>query len=95
MPLIFAGRDFTELAEQVRRTADISVEIVAETDLESWSSQAGSADREVVADRQHHRPAGLHVGHHCRPEGRADFAWRIREMVQRRGDGAVGRLEFR
>jgi len=47
MPLIFAGRDFTELAERARRTADMAVEIVAETDLESWS-QAGSADPDVV-----------------------------------------------
>jgi acyl-CoA synthetase (AMP-forming)/AMP-acid ligase II len=47
MPLIFAGRDFTELAERVRRTADITVEIVAETDLDQWSSHASSADPEV------------------------------------------------
>jgi acyl-CoA synthetase (AMP-forming)/AMP-acid ligase II len=48
MPLIFAGRDFTELAERVRRTADMAVEIVAETDLESWSSHADSADPGVA-----------------------------------------------
>jgi acyl-CoA synthetase (AMP-forming)/AMP-acid ligase II len=48
MPLVFAGRDFTDLAERVRRTAEITVEIVPETELRTWSSHAGSADPGVA-----------------------------------------------
>ena len=48
MPLIFAGRDFTELAERVCRTAEINVKVVPETELDQWSSHAGSADPDVA-----------------------------------------------
>jgi acyl-CoA synthetase (AMP-forming)/AMP-acid ligase II len=44
MPLIFSGRAFTELAERVRQTAEIAVEVVPETELDTWSSRAGAAD---------------------------------------------------
>jgi acyl-CoA synthetase (AMP-forming)/AMP-acid ligase II len=48
MPLIFAGRDFTELAERVRRAADITVEVVPETELDTWSLHADTADPAIV-----------------------------------------------
>ena len=44
VPLIFAGREFTELAERVRQAASITVEVVPEDELDQWSSRAGSAD---------------------------------------------------
>jgi acyl-CoA synthetase (AMP-forming)/AMP-acid ligase II len=44
VPLVFAGRDFTELAERVRRTAEIDMAVVPETQLDTWSSRAGAAD---------------------------------------------------
>jgi acyl-CoA synthetase (AMP-forming)/AMP-acid ligase II len=44
IPLIFAGRDLTELADRVRRTAEITVEVVGEAELDDWSSRAGSTD---------------------------------------------------
>src|ERR1700682_2473702 len=87
VPLIFAGRDFSELAERVRQAAEITVEVIGD-ELDHWSSRAGSADPDICADRQHHRPAGLYVGHHRHPQGCADFAWRLDEVVPRRGDGA-------
>ena len=43
-PLIFAGPDFTELAERVRRAAEITVQIVPETELDTWSLHANAAD---------------------------------------------------
>ena len=42
--LIFAGRDFTELAERVRQAGEITVEVVPEDELDDWSSRAGSED---------------------------------------------------
>jgi acyl-CoA synthetase (AMP-forming)/AMP-acid ligase II len=48
MPLVFAGRDFTEFVERVRRTAEINVDVVCETELDQWSSRVGSADPDVV-----------------------------------------------
>jgi acyl-CoA synthetase (AMP-forming)/AMP-acid ligase II len=48
MPLVFAGRDFTELAERVRRAVEITVEVVPETELDTWCLRAGSADAGVA-----------------------------------------------
>jgi acyl-CoA synthetase (AMP-forming)/AMP-acid ligase II len=42
--LIFAGRDFTELAERVRQTAKTAVHVVPEDELDQWFSRGGSAD---------------------------------------------------
>jgi acyl-CoA synthetase (AMP-forming)/AMP-acid ligase II len=44
VPLIFAGRDCTELVEQVRRAAEITVEVIGEDELTQWSSGADGAD---------------------------------------------------
>jgi acyl-CoA synthetase (AMP-forming)/AMP-acid ligase II len=44
VPLIFAGRDFTELAERVRGAVAITVEVVPEDELVLWSSRADAAD---------------------------------------------------
>jgi acyl-CoA synthetase (AMP-forming)/AMP-acid ligase II len=44
VPLIFAGRDFTELAERVCRATETAVQVVPEDDLDHWSSGASAAD---------------------------------------------------
>jgi acyl-CoA synthetase (AMP-forming)/AMP-acid ligase II len=44
VPLIFGGRDCTELVEEVRRAAEITVEVVPEDELDHWSSGAGATD---------------------------------------------------
>lgn len=44
VPLIFAGRDFTELAERVRGAAATAVEVVPEDELVQWSARADAAD---------------------------------------------------
>lgn len=44
VPLIFTGADCTHLAEEVRRTAGIAVDVVAEDEVNDWSSRAGSSD---------------------------------------------------
>ncbi|HYR17435.1 MAG TPA: class I adenylate-forming enzyme family protein, partial [Mycobacterium sp.] len=44
MKLIFAGRDFAELAEQVRRAAETTVQVVPEAELDTWSLHADAAD---------------------------------------------------
>jgi len=44
MPLIFAGREFTHLADQVGRAAEITVKVVPEDELDQWFSGAGAAD---------------------------------------------------
>jgi acyl-CoA synthetase (AMP-forming)/AMP-acid ligase II len=51
VPVIFAGREFTELAERVRKSAQITVEIVPEDALDDWSSSTDSSDPgSAVAD---------------------------------------------
>src|ERR1700758_3038195 len=44
VPLIFAGRDFTELAERVRQAASVTVGVVPEDEIDQWSSRSGAAD---------------------------------------------------
>jgi acyl-CoA synthetase (AMP-forming)/AMP-acid ligase II len=44
MPLIVAGRDFTELAERVGRATGTDVEVIPEDELEQWFSRCSSAD---------------------------------------------------
>jgi acyl-CoA synthetase (AMP-forming)/AMP-acid ligase II len=48
VPLIFAGRDFTELAHQVRRAAEITVQIVLDDELDHWFSGAVAADPSIA-----------------------------------------------
>ena len=48
MSLIFAGSEFTELTDRVRQATDIAVQVIPETELDQWSSDASSADPEVV-----------------------------------------------
>lgn len=42
--LIFAGREFTELAERVRQATETHVQVVPEDELQQWISRGGSAD---------------------------------------------------
>jgi acyl-CoA synthetase (AMP-forming)/AMP-acid ligase II len=48
VPLIFAGREFTELVERVRQAANITVEVVSEDELDHWFSRAGNSDPGIV-----------------------------------------------
>jgi acyl-coenzyme A synthetase/AMP-(fatty) acid ligase len=41
---IFAGRDFTELAERVRQAASVTVGVVPEGEIDQWYSRSGAAD---------------------------------------------------
>jgi acyl-CoA synthetase (AMP-forming)/AMP-acid ligase II len=42
--LIFAGREFTELAERVRQATETTVQVVPEDELDHWFSRGGTAD---------------------------------------------------
>jgi acyl-CoA synthetase (AMP-forming)/AMP-acid ligase II len=42
--LIFAGREFTELAERVRQAANTNVQIISEDELAQWLSRGGIED---------------------------------------------------
>jgi acyl-CoA synthetase (AMP-forming)/AMP-acid ligase II len=44
LSLIFAGRDFTELAERVRQATKTVVQVIPEDELEHWFSRGSSAD---------------------------------------------------
>jgi acyl-CoA synthetase (AMP-forming)/AMP-acid ligase II len=44
VPVIFAGREFAELADRVREAATITAEVIREDDLDEWISAAGSSD---------------------------------------------------
>jgi acyl-CoA synthetase (AMP-forming)/AMP-acid ligase II len=47
VPLIFAGCDFTKLAEQVRAAVGLTMQVVPVDKIEQWSSDAGSADPDI------------------------------------------------
>ena len=92
MPLIFAGGEFAELAERVRGSAAISVQVIKNT-LTQWSSGADGADPGIPLNDGAttlplyvRYPPRLRV---CR------FPWRRDELVPRRRDGAVRELELR
>jgi acyl-CoA synthetase (AMP-forming)/AMP-acid ligase II len=44
VPLIFVGRDFTELAVRVRQAPGVTAEVVREDELDEWSASAGATD---------------------------------------------------
>jgi fatty-acyl-CoA synthase len=46
--LIFSGRGFTELGERVRQTANITLEVVPEDELDQWFSRGGTTDPGVA-----------------------------------------------
>jgi acyl-CoA synthetase (AMP-forming)/AMP-acid ligase II len=46
--LIFAGRDFTELAERVRQRAEMTVQVIPDDELEQWFSRGGSEDPDIA-----------------------------------------------
>src|ERR1700739_2283326 len=50
--LIFAGRDFTELAERVRQAMGTTVHVIPEDELEQWFSSGSSGDPGIVAARE-------------------------------------------
>ncbi|WP_084269200.1 long-chain-fatty-acid--CoA ligase [Mycobacterium avium] len=44
MPLTFAGREFTDLAERVRQATDFTLQVIPEDELDHWFSRGNSAD---------------------------------------------------
>ena len=46
--LIFAGREFTELAERVRQATETRVQVVPEDELEQWLSRGGFEDPAIA-----------------------------------------------
>lgn len=44
MPLTFAGREFTELAERVRQATEFTLQVIPEDELDQWFSRRTSAD---------------------------------------------------
>ena len=68
-PLIFAGRDFVELARRVRDAAAISVEVVGEDELDQWSSGAGAADPGIALNDSTTALLGYTSGTTAAPKG--------------------------
>src|ERR1700737_3451436 len=48
VPLLFAGSDFTELADRVRRAAKITVQVIPEDELDQWFSDTDTADPSIA-----------------------------------------------
>ena len=69
IPLIFAGRDFTELAERVRQATGTTVHVVPEDELEQWFSSADSADPGIVVPDSATALVGYTSGTTAAPKG--------------------------
>jgi acyl-CoA synthetase (AMP-forming)/AMP-acid ligase II len=69
VPLIFAGRDFTELAERVRQTANTTLEVVPEHELDQWCSRGGSADPGIAVPDSATALLGYTSGTTAAPKG--------------------------
>jgi len=69
IPLIFAGRDFTELAERVRQATGTTVHVIPEDELEQWISSADSADPGIVVPDSATALVGYTSGTTAAPKG--------------------------
>jgi acyl-CoA synthetase (AMP-forming)/AMP-acid ligase II len=69
VPLIFAGRDFTELAERVRQATETAVEVIPEDELEHWISSSGCADPGIVVPDSATALVGYTSGTTAAPKG--------------------------
>jgi acyl-CoA synthetase (AMP-forming)/AMP-acid ligase II len=67
--LIFAGRDFTELAERVRQATETAVEVVPEDELDQWLSRGGSADPGIAVPDSATALLGYTSGTTAAPKG--------------------------
>ena len=67
--LIFAGRDFTELAERVRQATSPAVQVVSEDELERWFSGGSRADPDVVVTDSATALLGYTSGTTAAPKG--------------------------
>ena len=67
--LIFAGRDFTELAERVRQATETAVEVVPEDELDQWFSRGGSADPGIAVPDSATALLGYTSGTTAAPKG--------------------------
>src|SRR6516164_9053015 len=69
VPLIFAGRDFTELAERVRQATGTAVQVIREDELEQWFSRGGSADPGIAVPDSATALLGYTSGTTAAPKG--------------------------
>jgi len=69
VPLIFAGRDFTELAERVRQATGTAVQVIPEDELEQWFSRGGSADPGIAVPDSATALLGYTSGTTAAPKG--------------------------
>jgi acyl-CoA synthetase (AMP-forming)/AMP-acid ligase II len=67
--LIFAGHEFTELAERVRQTATLNTEVVPEDELAQWFSRGDSADPGLTAPDSATALLGYTSGTTAAPKG--------------------------
>jgi acyl-CoA synthetase (AMP-forming)/AMP-acid ligase II len=67
--LIFAGRDFTELAERVRQATGTTVHVIPEDELEQWFSSGSSADPGIVVPDSATALLGYTSGTTAAPKG--------------------------
>jgi acyl-CoA synthetase (AMP-forming)/AMP-acid ligase II len=67
--LIFAGRDFTELAERVRQATETAVQVIPEDELEQWFSRGGSADPGIAVPDSATALLGYTSGTTAAPKG--------------------------
>jgi acyl-CoA synthetase (AMP-forming)/AMP-acid ligase II len=69
VPLIFAGRDFIELAAQVRQPAEVTVQVVPEDELDEWSAGAGATDPDIALTESATALLGYTSGTTAAPKG--------------------------
>jgi acyl-CoA synthetase (AMP-forming)/AMP-acid ligase II len=67
--LIFAGREFIELAEQVRRAANIVMEVLPEDELDQWLSRSGGKDPNLAVPNSATALLGYTSGTTAAPKG--------------------------
>jgi acyl-CoA synthetase (AMP-forming)/AMP-acid ligase II len=69
VPVIFAGREFTELAERVRQATVSRVQVVPEDDLDGWLASGGCADPGVALTESDTSLLGYTSGTTAAPKG--------------------------
>ena len=67
--LIFAGGDFTELAERVHQATGTTIDVILEDELEQWFSSVGSADPGIVVPDSATALLGYTSGTTAAPKG--------------------------
>jgi acyl-CoA synthetase (AMP-forming)/AMP-acid ligase II len=67
--LVFAGHDFTELAERARQAAEITVEVIPEDELDEWFSRGGFEDPGITVPDNATSLLGYTSGTTAAPKG--------------------------